>query len=344
MSAPTLAGTWYTRANMLFADVTTAANINKSYFFMLKDVLKGNASGGTEGPLSRPGSTFWTVEGSSDGSTAGMDGVDRWTNTFNASLLVQAASGAAHSWIVLKSPNGLGPLYMCIDLNSATTTTAGVVFSLNAFTGGSTTNRPTTTNAFAAGTSADPILTTNAALVSDNTLASTYRGHFSTDANGAFNFMMSRDGTGICSNFMAVFVAADRNASDNTYIQHCIFHALNSGVGAPSIDAVGSTSSWVGNRSQSGGTPNTTGGLSRWTFGGSAFPGVATVDQGGTDFRALPLYIHSLTTSNMSWRGRVPDIWAVGNITIGSSYPNAVSPTQHVIGTALIPMSVVPIL
>jgi hypothetical protein len=62
--------------------------------WMLKSFLKGEIGGATQG--------LWTCVGSSDGTTAALDGVDRWGTVFNiANVPYTDAAGGAHAWIVL---------------------------------------------------------------------------------------------------------------------------------------------------------------------------------------------------------------------------------------------------
>lgn len=85
----------------------------------------------------------WACLGSSDGVTAGMDGINRITST--AALVAAAAgSGSPRTWIVLRHPSGAS---VCIHLQPTTgafgaDTQIGISNS-SAFTGGSTTARPT---------------------------------------------------------------------------------------------------------------------------------------------------------------------------------------------------------
>lgn len=90
----------------------------------------------------------WTVEGSSDGVTAGMDAVDRWSN---ASDLVWAAgfnAGNPRSWIVLENAAGA---QLLIELEYGSVGTAGraavIVFAPEGgYSGGTIGARPTTAN------------------------------------------------------------------------------------------------------------------------------------------------------------------------------------------------------
>lgn len=87
----------------------------------------------------------WTVQGSSNSVAAGMDAVDRWST---ASNLVWQSPGSAHSWIVLRQTGISATFELCVDLVplSAAGGNATIVVSPNAFSGGSTTARPTAVN------------------------------------------------------------------------------------------------------------------------------------------------------------------------------------------------------
>lgn len=98
-----------------------------------------------------------TVHYSSDGATAGAagDGVNRWAD---ASDLVWANAGTAHSWIVLSLPPGLryaspATAYLIIDLNFASASgSLGTVLLAASVSGGSLTARPTGTQEVAINT------------------------------------------------------------------------------------------------------------------------------------------------------------------------------------------------
>lgn len=90
----------------------------------------------------------WSVVGSSDSTTAGMDATDRWTAD---NKLVWAAGGVAHSWIVLKSPTNNPSTGKSVYVGLQCSTGAGNPHLVNEFvtsvapTAGSTTVDPTTT-------------------------------------------------------------------------------------------------------------------------------------------------------------------------------------------------------
>lgn len=95
--------TWFSRVNIPLS--SNRVQRNRDFIFELKNTLKGSFAGA-------PGDfPAWTVVGSSDGVTAGLDGVDRWTTT---AKIVEPPAGAtsagARSWIVLQR----GGIYMLI--------------------------------------------------------------------------------------------------------------------------------------------------------------------------------------------------------------------------------------
>lgn len=107
----------------------------------------------------------WTVSGSSNSSTAGMDGVNRWAATAN--IVFATSAGTAHSWIVLRQTGIAAKCEICIDLISpAGVSNAGGSYMAiavspsagfgadNGGTNGSATTRPTAVDEFIATTTA----------------------------------------------------------------------------------------------------------------------------------------------------------------------------------------------
>jgi hypothetical protein len=89
----------------------------------------------------------WIVMGSSDGATAGMDGVNRWkpAGTWDFTKLVWNNAGSAHGWIVLRQAALFSTCELCIDLSYTNPAFITFIWGITAFTGGTTLNRPTTT-------------------------------------------------------------------------------------------------------------------------------------------------------------------------------------------------------
>jgi hypothetical protein len=112
--------------------------LEKYTLWYCKAFLTGQIGGATQG--------LWTVAGSSDGVTGGMDGVDRWGTTFDPAKVVGSVS--ARSWVVLQSPSILGKTYwVLLDWNSTVPGTYDAYLTLKmdvqAPTGGSATVAPT---------------------------------------------------------------------------------------------------------------------------------------------------------------------------------------------------------
>jgi len=114
--------TWQTEGNIL-VNQTTAPLCAKEVLWNMVALLTGKISAAADGlggqVVGANGKTgLWTVVGSSDGVVAALDGVDRWGATFDPAKLVPAANGAAHSWVCLRSPDALGPVWVTFDLVS----------------------------------------------------------------------------------------------------------------------------------------------------------------------------------------------------------------------------------
>lgn len=127
MAAPAHSKTWTYSFNNMLEMTTTATLSSQGNVWKIKEVLKALG---------------WTVIGSCNSTTAGMDGVDRWVTSANVTF-----NGSAHSWIVFSNSTlAQGAFYLLIDCNSGTPGYGTIRISDTvAFTGGSTTLAPTAT-------------------------------------------------------------------------------------------------------------------------------------------------------------------------------------------------------
>lgn len=82
---------------------------------------------------------IWTVTASSNASTTSAS--DLWTST---AALTRAAAGTAHSWIVMYN-SSMG-VYLTLDYVGAANYTCDAILSTDQPSGGTTLNRPTTSN------------------------------------------------------------------------------------------------------------------------------------------------------------------------------------------------------
>jgi hypothetical protein len=177
-----LSKTYYSDNNAAWAALDTSANMFKAMIHSIKEAIVGNILN-----TNAPAGTKWTVYYSCDGTTAGTanDGVDRLTTYAN---WVRASGAVAHSWIVLKSPVALGPLYLLIQYNGAADYNWKIYLSTAAFSGGSTTVAPTST------VSAQCEVTTF--WNSSDTGAAAGKTSKTVDANGGFQLLLGKTGVG----------------------------------------------------------------------------------------------------------------------------------------------------
>lgn len=128
---PTLAKTWQFSINQKVDAQGSIAATEKRLIRTIKNLMKGF------------GTNPWTCSGSSNSSTAGMDGVDRWTTDAD---ITKAAAASPHSWIVLRQ-TGIATNYeFCFDALASAGSATIVVSPSAGFTGGTTSARPTATD------------------------------------------------------------------------------------------------------------------------------------------------------------------------------------------------------
>jgi len=155
-------------------------------------------------------SAGWTVEGSSDAATAGMDASDRWGT--DVSKVIWAAGGVAHSWIVLKSPTDWPAAGKNIWLMIGCSTGASNQHLINtnwasaAFTGGTT-------------TTTDPVAPTNNRAYSNKQFLRTGPANskyhmMRTNTGDVLNFV-SVDGAGIVQHASGALQSGNAESGDN---------------------------------------------------------------------------------------------------------------------------------
>jgi len=132
VALPTLAKSWdFSKVNQSFKESSTFTICDQKLLFAIKEAIKSW--------------TGWTVKGSSDSVTAGMDGVDRWTDY---TKLVWSSN---FSWIVLErtAAGGAGKdfelLIVCTNSNAQYGSVHG---SWAGFTGGTINTAPTATDTY----------------------------------------------------------------------------------------------------------------------------------------------------------------------------------------------------
>lgn len=136
---PNLAKVWQFDVNQIIDWQGTTALVGAEILYRIKESLRGF----TLNP--------WTVRGSSNGVTAGMDTVDRWLSKSNINW---AADGVARSWVVLQQTALIGignppttGYQLLLDCSTTVSSTGvscrALVSPTGSFTGGSITARPT---------------------------------------------------------------------------------------------------------------------------------------------------------------------------------------------------------
>jgi hypothetical protein len=206
-----LSRVWYTEGNYANPDISSAANSAKSLLWSIKALLTGDVSGSIQGNTgARPASSKWTVHGSCDAVTAAFDQVDRWGTSFNATKLVNANFGVAHSWITLKSPTGLNGGNTYLNLIYRDSGNGNFVVSFcNTGTGFAS---PSTTSDFTA--PSDTVLINVSPFQFHDNTATQWRIHLCVDAVGRFYMAWGKSGNGLVSGFLGLVDCANLTTGD----------------------------------------------------------------------------------------------------------------------------------
>lgn len=329
---PALTKTYSTRGNTPFASSASTLACSQSMLFNLMQHLVNTASGGTTSG-SRHANSVWTVKGSSDGvGNFNTSGSNLWAAYTN---IIFAGAGVNHSWIWLENTT-LGYQLVIDCINSDTSCVFAMTKTSQPFTGGSATARPSNASfevlAGTTSTGNSPVT-----FISDQS-AGTHQTHFVTADDGQFFFASSRTGAGLAQTFLALQKSVDGGAGD-THNVFWIFNSTTSGRGAPNLASItGSTAGCVA-REPDGTTP--TGGMWRPYFGGYDITGVS--GGGVTDaltgkYNAAPCAVACSSAGQTAYRGKIVDMYHVGQANIGISIPSATSQERTIFGDFIIPM------
>lgn len=271
----------------------------------------------------------WTVQGSSDGATAGMDGVNRWDSDTD---LNWESGGNARSWFVIRSPagfcNGGNFLYCLVALSTgaANPHLVNITWSTVAFAGTLTTADPTTTGANARAFTNKQYI--RAALANS-------RYHTARSNAGDVLFLVSADGSGY---FMSSNLAANtlnQEPGDN-YPVFAFEGFSDTGRGAFTIANSNSTS-----HAAMWGTDGlviaTSFGLVDLTLSGTALMGVLAGNGLSTisgQAPWVPAILASSAASYQGFRGNLPDIALaprVAGFPVGTEEPNSPEPSTTMV-------------
>lgn len=315
-------------------DNSSAANMERSILWALKASLKKEILSTNSGAV-----TAWTCAGSSDSVTAGMDGSDRWTSSYNTAKLVFAAAGIAHSWIVIAN-TALG-IWITLDLvDNATPAQQKMYVATVAPTGGSITARPTSTNELAIN---------SASSLNTTTSTSAGKAHRCFESNGYFNFLVSQNGA-VFNTCIAIVPLAETRSGDpfpwavvtdwgSASNLACLLHANSGSAGqwrqsashckAFAVDGVTTVTLvpavWAGATT------------SLW-FGGT----LTTTDAADSKYDDAPLYLVGISGS-ITIKGRLYDWRQTVGPAVASIFP-AVAPDQThlLVGNTWVPFTAAP--
>lgn len=202
---------WQFTPNYDYPLATSQANAGKSFLWLVVEMLTGGLArvDASNVAVVTP-HALWTVVGSSDGVTAGMDGVNRWHNggVFDATKFVH--STGVHSWVVLRSPAVLGDIWLTLDCAQNTIGFFNLHLSSAAPTGGTTATSPAQTG---------NIVFTNDS-VANGTTARRFYGMVA--ANGEFIFLGAIAASAVFCD--AFFVKKGENAMPEDPFPFLVFH------------------------------------------------------------------------------------------------------------------------
>lgn len=332
---PALTEPYFTRGNRAFPSVATATALVQSYLWCLAAALTDQLTGGSTSGTRDPASVA-TVLGSSNGSAAGLDAVDRWNlASFTAANLVRANNGVAHGWMALQ----LGSYQYVIDLNSASNGTFSIAAApvASPFSGGSTTTRPTSSEEFMLGSltvnSSSPVL-----LFSDSTTGSSTWFHFAINADGSrWWCSKSRTTQGVFDSFIGFWKGSGGRAGDTRNSWWLTGGATATGRGSGNLSAVTTTGAAV-RRGYAGAAP-ASGGIRTATYGGVTLSG-AGIDQETGDYLAVPLEVAVAASTIPLACGVLPDLHLLSGGTVASSIPSVGAQVRTVIGDLIVPCGI----
>lgn len=341
MSAlPALTEPYFTRGNVSFgSNNTTATLLVQFYAWALKAALCDQLTGGSTAGT-RHADSVWTVVGSSNGSAAGLDAVDRWGSSFNAANIVRNTNGNAHSWIVLR--NAANGYDICIDMNSVSNGQFALtaVKTSQGFTGGTTTSRPqavSNNEEFSYGTqsvnAATPIT-----IFGDHTLSSATWFHFGTNADGSrFWFAKSRTTQGVFDGFSAFWKAEGGRVGDTRNQWWLNGGGSTSGRGCGALSPMTTTNGST-RRGHANGTPPA-GGIRPFTYANTTMANVG-VDHITGDYLAVPCEVGVAASGIPLACGVLPDLHFTSGGTVASSIPSAGAQERTIFGDTIAPCGV----
>jgi hypothetical protein len=317
MALPTADKTWQYNVNQAMPATGVALTEART---MLKAIVTSMLGFGT---------LPWTCRYSCSSTVAGAagDGVNRWSAITD---LVWANAGSAHSWIVLRQ-TGVGTTFeILISLENAQASGAVVTIYMSpsaAFTGGTTTARPTATDEVSI-----------AANIGWGTVSgsASYRLHCmqSTDGQSTIIIIQTSNVT------TAFWMFAKPKTPVTGWSNPCVglMHAVpNTSASAASVAGLFTGATFCAAR----GVSSMALYLSGEAFGGSA-PQLATAqlvsaNDLSSEYPLMPVGLVSITASNRGRHGVVFDLWwGLASNGEGDTYPNDATRTFAQIGDLVV--------
>lgn len=317
MSLPTLAKSWYFQVNQQISAQTSLAVTNARALRTIKDALLGLGSwtdnaGGTVTP-----SNNWTVVGSSNGSVAALDGVDRWASDTDITWMGSGAS--AHSWMILKQ-TAIGSNFQFLincrgDDTGSRSSFIEICYSPNAgFTGGSTSARPTAT---------DEIVPAFIAAWGPPNANASYRVHILRSSDGKnFRIFLCR------SSFVVGFWSIEAAGSPVTGWTYPFFVGMRGTQTTPASATVVSYANYCSAATMQSKGPTATMLLyltSECVRSGTVPVGerMSAINDLSGSVPFLPMGLYSDVASNQGRIGVVNDMWwGLPNLSEATTYPN----------------------
>lgn len=315
--------------------VSTVAH-HKFLVWAMKAFLTGELTGGTTGPTSRAAGSLWSVLRSSDGVSVSTS--DLWGATYDESKIVLAATGTAHSWIVLSN----GVHQIVIDANSPTAGAIGLsaVRSSVGFATGTTATRPvsaggSSSEEFMLGTNATTAATTSTGVFVDLGVAASTYVSFATNATGdRWWFAGHRDA--LVQTWIAFWRGTGSSSADEAALrnQWWLKGSLVNGRGGPAYTTL-TGSGGAQRRGFANTAPVATSGLRSPTIGGSTLTGTGADPDTGR-ITALPCDV----ARPPYWSGTLPDLTWVAGGTLGASVPSVAAAEFAIAGDLAFPCEV----
>jgi hypothetical protein len=279
---------------------TPATNVKSVPYFnwVMKRMLLGQTNAGiTQG--------LWSVYGSSDGSTAGMDAVDRWGSPFALPDMRTTVSGAPIGWIVLTTSIGGIPVWLSLlgahTGGSTNESNLTVTLSSVAPTGGSTTVLPTITNPLRT----VALLGTQPTFNADTTNARRYYGGLTSLGD----FWIASTVSGEIEHWMTVVAPVGCKVNDAypVYANGCTYSAAGNSVPAAGSRIFGLAADMAGKRYN---------GSTGYQFIAPTFQ-FAQLDASDVSLYDFPVWVmvaDSTTPTALHARGRLPDMGIISGV------------------------------